>query len=258
MKTLLLLIISFIVVPPSVSSADETFDHDHKTWNELLQENVKLNGSVSTVNYKNIKAKPEKLNSYLQKIGSVKEADFTKWEKNKKMVFLINAYNAFTVKLIIDNYPVKSIKDLGGLFSSPWKKKFFTLFDESRSLDWIEHEKIRPVFNEPRIHFALVCASKGCPALQNEAFRSDKLDQQLFSAARKFLTDKSRNEFKLDKGILNISSIFKWYKDDFVKTYGSVEAFIIPYIVEDNLDIMKRLNSHYEINYMDYDWTLNE
>lgn len=254
----LLLIMSFIFLPPSAHSAGEAFDHSHKIWDELLQENVKLNGSVSTVNYKNIQAKPDKLNSYLQKISTISEADFNNWEKNQKLAFLINVYNAFTVKLIVDNYPVKSIKDIGELFSSPWKKKFFKLFGEVRHLDWLEHERIRPIFNEPQVHFALVCASKGCPALQKEAFVGNSLGQQLYFSTRLFLKDKTRNEVLFDKSIMNISSIFKWYKDDFVKSSGSVEAFIIPFITDDNIEIMKRLGTPYKINYLDYDWALNE
>lgn len=256
MKTFFLVIL-LLFFSSVAHSANSTFDHSHTLWNEILHENVKMYGASSLVNYKNILSKPEKLNKYLAEISKVNETDFNNWNKSEQLAFLINAYNAFTVKLIIDNFPVKSIKDIGRLFSNPWKKKFFILLNEKRSLDWIEHEKIRPVFNEPKIHFALVCASKGCPALQNEAFIASKLDNQLYFATRLFLKDNSRNDFNFEKKIFNISSIFKWYKEDFTKSAGSVEAFIIPIIADDNIEILKLLNNSFRINYLDYDWTLN-
>ncbi|HIF52015.1 MAG TPA: DUF547 domain-containing protein, partial [Thiotrichaceae bacterium] len=186
----------------------------------------------------------------------------------------INAYNAFTLKLILNNYPeIESIRDLGGLiFSSPWDKKFFTLFAEKTSLGYIEHDVLRKNYDEPRVHFAVNCASKGCPALQKHAFVADKLDEQLEKATIQFMRDSERNRFDKDKKLLEISSIFNWFTGDFTKQ-GSLTDFIAIYISDDP-DVRKLLedkpnrnqsgginkavsDNAISITYLDYDWSLN-
>ena len=134
------------------------FDHAHRGWSEIVKGSVTWTNSASTVNYKYLKSNLISLDKYLKELSEVKSSEFEQWNRDQQLAFLINAYNAWTVKLILENYPVKSIKDIGGIFSSPWKQKFIKLFDKEISLDWIEHEKIRPTYKEPRIHFALVCA----------------------------------------------------------------------------------------------------
>ena len=148
-------------------------------------------------------------------LSAVTPAAFGAFTRPQQMAFLINAYNAFTIELVLTEYPkLKSIKDVT-VFGSPWKKPFFTLLGEQRHLDWIEHEQLRPKYNEPRIHTAIVCASIGCPALRSEAFTSDKLEEQLEDGMRRFLGDATRNRAALDK--LEVSSIFKWFREDFEK-----------------------------------------
>ena len=241
-----------------VIASGREFDHSHQAWTAFLQKHVKINGHASTIDYKAIKNNPKDLLEYLKLLEALSLDDFNRFSENEKLAFLINAYNAFTVKLIVDHYPVKSIKDIGSLFSSPWKKKFFHLFGEERHLDSIEHDMIRKWFNEPRIHFAVNCASIGCPALRNEAFVSTNLEKQLEEAAVAFLTDKSRNRYSPDAKKLELSSIFKWYGSDFPKKYGSLEAFIAPKITANlehqNIIRDKKAN----LSYLDYDWSLNE
>ncbi|MFM8313131.1 MAG: DUF547 domain-containing protein, partial [Deltaproteobacteria bacterium] len=174
---------------------------------------------------------------------------------NEKLAFLINAYNALTIKWILQHYPVKSIKDTGGFLSSPWKKKFFKLFGEEQSLDGIEHGILRKDFQEPRIHFAVVCASKGCPALKGEAYTAAKLEEQLESSARNFLRDSERNYYNAEENRFFLSKIFDWYGDDFKKKLGSVQAFIVPRMIPDTSTVKIQEST---LKYLDYDWSLNE
>lgn len=234
------------------------FDHRHSIWTDILRNEVTVTGHTSTVNYKDLKDHPVRLNQYLKLISSVTHDEFITFDNNQKLAFLINSYNALTIKLIVDHYPVKSIKDLGSFFSSPWKKKFIKLFNEDLSLDDIEHEKIRKNFAESRIHFALVCASKGCPALLNEAYVAEKLEQQLENSARNFLLDPERNRFHKERSTLELSPIFKWYSEDFVKYNSGVKNFVANRLTSDQSlkTILKRPQT--TIEYLDYDWTLNE
>lgn len=234
------------------------FDQTHSQWNAILKQYVVLHGHESRVNYGKIKAERKRLDEYLNSLQQVKKADFERFSESQRLAFLINAYNAFTVALIVDHYPVSSIKDLGTFLTSPWKIKFFDLFGEKRYLDNIEHDMVRKWFSEPRIHFALVCASKGCPALRNEAYTGDLLDKQLEQAAVNFLTDEKKNRFTPEAKRLEISSIFKWYGEDFQKKFGSVEAFIAPRITS-NADDQKAIREmKATISYLDYDWSLND
>ena len=233
------------------------FDHDHKVWTEVLKNFVIVNGAASKVNYKALKASPDQLNQYLTTLSGVSSADYKAYSDKQKIAFLINAYNAFTLKLIIKNYPVKSIKDIGGLFSSPWKKEFFKLFGKDMYLDKIEHKILRKKFNEPRIHFAVNCASIGCPALRGEAFTAEKLDDQLNEQAKLFLMDKSRNSFDQKKKELTLSKIFKWFDDDFEKNGSTVPKFVARYMTEDEA-LQKEIANYKVDDYSDYDWGLNE
>lgn len=233
------------------------FDHSHNGWNKVLKRSVTWANSASSVNYKDLKSNSKALDQYLKELSDVKSSDFEGWTRDQQLAFLINAYNAWTVKLILENYPVKSIKDIGGLFSSPWKQKFFKLFDKETSLDWIEHEKVRPLFKEPRIHFALVCASIGCPGLRDEAFIAEKLNQQLDDSTKLFLNDSSRNRYEVANKELALSSIFKWYKEDFVKAKGSVQAFIFPYMDSLKSEALGSVQN-LSIKYLEYNWLLNE
>ena len=162
------------------------------------------------------------------------------------------------MKLVLDHYPLQSIKDIGFLFWGPWKKKFFSLFGKQRSLDELEHEMIRPVFEEPRVHFALVCASKSCPQLRKEAYLADRLESQFEDGAKKFLSDPHLNRFNKEKRSLLLSPIFKWYKEDFQKKSGSVEAFIASRLAANPDEETLIRNGSVPLTYSEYDWTLND
>ncbi len=252
------------------------FDHSHSIYDKLLDIVVVEKGSQTVVDYDYLNNNPETLNNYLIQLETVSKDEFEQWNDKQQLAFLINTYNAFTLKLILNNYPgIDSIRDLGGLIiSSPWKKKFFTLFGQKTSLGYIEDDLIRKNYNEPRIHFAVNCASKGCPALQKQAYAANKLDEQLENATIQFMRDPERNRFNKEKNRLEISSIFTWFTADFTKS-GSLQNYIAPYISPDpeiqallRDDIASSNNSGgihktlkdnaITIIYLDYDWSLNK
>lgn len=174
-----------------VSPLIYAFDHSHQSYDKLLSAIVTEKGPQSFVDYDHLKNNPHELNAYLKQIEAVTKDEFEQWNEQQQLAFLINAYNAFTLKLILNNYPdIKSILDLGGLIiSSPWKKKFFTLFGKKSFLAYIEDDLLRENYKEPRIHFAINCASKGCPALQKKAYVANNLEQQLEKASLQFMRD---------------------------------------------------------------------
>lgn len=242
------------------------FDHDHPVFNQLLGQIVVEQGHQTSVDYAALKSDPAGLAKYIEQVESVRQPEFNAWNKNQQLAFLINVYNALTLKLILDNYPeIDSIRDLGGLiFSSPWDIEFFKLFGKDATLDYVEHDLIRGNFDEPRIHFAVNCASRGCPPLMKQAYHPDSLDQQLEHATRLFLTDPDRNRYNPVKKRLELSSIFKWYRQDFVDAAGSLEAFVAPYIINDPALVESLQSRNYNsltrvsVRFLEYDWSLNE
>ena len=213
-------------------------DIDHSLWTKILQEHVSDNGNV---NYKSIKTNKIELDHYLHQLSENSPKD--SWSKNELLAYWINAYNAFTIKLIIDNYPTNSIKDI----KSPWDKKFIKINNKLVSLNYIEHDVLRKM-NEPRIHFAIVCASFSCPKLQNKAYESSILEEQLMIATKSFLTDTSKN--KISKNEVQISKIFKWFDKDF-KQNGTLINFLNSYSEE-------TISKNAKISYKNYNWDLNE
>jgi hypothetical protein len=251
-----------------MSSTAFAFDHRHADWEALLKQHVVLitNGNASQVDYAGFKADRAALRKYLDALSAVSEADYRRWNPPQQLAFLINAYNAFTVELILTRYPdLKSIKDLGSVFQSPWKKTFFTLLGKERSLDDVEHGLIRApgVFNEPRIHVAVNCASIGCPMLRDEAFTADRLEAQLEDSLRRFLADRSRNRFDAAGNTLSVSKIFDWYKGDFEQGhqgFTSLDATFARYadVLSDTPTAQEAIrNGGLKIRYLDYDWALN-
>lgn len=248
--------IFIMILPLKLYAA--SFDHSYKLWGQVLGTHITEQAYASTIDYKSIKASPGQLNQYLKEIEGLTEESYLAFSKDQQLAFMINAYNALTIKLIIDNYPLKSIRDIGSIITGPWKQKFFKLFGEKANLDHIEHEIIRKKFDEPRIHFALVCASIGCPALSSKAYTAEKLDQQLEDGAKKFISDQTRNRYIKNKKRLELSSIFKWYGDDFKNKYGSYLNFVVDRMTE-NLELRKTLLSDKTtIKYLAYNWNLNE
>lgn len=251
MKKPIIFILSIVFIYSSEANA---FDHLHKAFTEILKRNVVVSGPASTVRYANLKSSPDSLNSYLKDLSSVKESEFKSWNENQQFSYLINAYNAYTLKLIINHYPVKSIKDIGGFFGSPWKKEFIPLFGKKVHLDHIERGLIRKDYKEPRIHFALVCAAIGCPKLQPFAYQPQKLDNQLEESAKEFLQDKSRNHYSKDENTFFLSSIFKWYGEDFGDK-KDVKKFVAKGM---GLSLSEKELKKAKLEYLDYDWKLND
>jgi len=238
-----------------LSSSVFAFDHTHKKWDVVLKQFVESFQQTTVVDYKALKTSPEKLDDYLKTLSAVSKSDYETFSKSEKLAFLINAYNAFTLKLIINHYPVKSIKDIGSFLSSPWKQKFFRLLGTNIHLDGIEHDMIRAHFDEPRIHFAVNCASIGCPSLLTEAFVANRLEQQLEQAAKNFLTDESRNRFEPSTNTLYLSQIFEWYGDDF-KNVGGVRSFVSSRMAK-GPQVQEKIKTA-KLEYLDYNWNLNQ
>jgi hypothetical protein len=209
----------------------------HQKWDDLLKKHVSNTGKVNYLGFKNDAAK---LQSYLDDLAT--NLPKKTWSKNATLAYWINAYNAFTVKLILDNYPVKSIKDI----KKPWDKEFIMLENRPYSLGDIEHKILRKM-NEPRIHFAINCASYSCPNLLNEAYTEAKLEQQLEQAAISFINDKTKN--RITENEIEISKIFDWFSDDFKKD-GSLIDFLNKYTAI-------KINANARIKYKDYNWNLN-
>ena len=241
------------------------FDHQYAAWDVLLKKHVKWlpDNKQSRVNYKGFSADRAELKKQLDAFSAVPKADFDKWTKPQQMAFLVNAYNAFTVEHILSTYPnLKSIKDLGSLVSSAWKKRFFTLLGEERHLDWIEHEQLRPLYSEPRIHVAVNCASIGCPALFAEAFTASRMDALLDDGMVRFMGDRTRN--RMANGKLEVSQIFKWFKEDFEKGnkgFAKLEDVFAKYadqLTDVPADREKLRAKTVAVSNLDYDWSLND
>lgn len=252
----------------TVSIAAHAFDH--APWDGLLKRHVSStsDGQSTQVDYVGFKLERGALKQYLASTSNVSRADFDAWSASEQLAFLINAYNAWTVELVLTGYPgIDSIKDLGSFFQSPWKKSFIPLLGERRSLDDIEHGLIRGSerYNDPRIHFAVNCASIGCPALRAEAYVGSRLDAQLDDATQRFLQDKSRN--RVSDGRIKVSSIFKWYRQDFEQGWRgahSLGAFLALYRAPLGLNATLAADlasgaaaSKVGIDFLDYDWRLN-
>ncbi|WP_159019361.1 DUF547 domain-containing protein [Algibacter sp. L3A6] len=213
----------------------------HTLWNDLLQKHVSDAGQV---NYKAFKTDKAKLLSYIQGLNLIyTDASFTSLSREETLAFWINAYNALTVDLILKNYPIKNIKDI----DKPWDQRFWKLGDKWFNLSDIEHEILRKM-DEPRIHFAIVCASVSCPKLQNTAFTASNLETQLTNATKEFLSDPERNE--LSENSIKISKIFQWFAKDF-KQDGDIIDFLNQY---SNVDISAKAKKSFK----DYNWNLNE
>jgi hypothetical protein len=211
---------------------------DHSQWTEILQLHV---SDIGKVNYKGFLSNQEPLRKYLEVLAS--NAPKESWSNAEKKAFWINAYNAYTIQLILDNYPTKSIKDI----NDPWGQTFFKIGGKTMSLNIIEHKILRPM-GDSRIHFAIVCASESCPKLLNCAYEAESLTDQLEQAAREFVNDSSKNSLTPSK--ITISKLFKWFKSDFPK-----EDAFITYL---NTYSTVTISTEAKINFQTYNWSLNE
>jgi len=221
-------------------------DIDNSLYASLLKKYV----TNKRVNYDGFKKDEKLLDEYLAILSST---NVKLLAKQNLFAFYINAYNAFTIKLVLTKYPgINSIKEVGSFFSNPWNKKFILLQGKTITLDHIEHKILRPKFKDPRIHFAINCASKSCPPLRNEPYKGETLENQLNDQAEKFINDKKNTFIKNDT--LFISKIFKWFEKDFS---DNPILFIKRYAFEELKEKLDSSGENIKIRYLNYDWTLN-
>jgi len=253
-----------------VVEAQETaasfFDQEHKVWNTLLQEHVHAGGLVD---YVGLGRDRNQVNLYISSLEGVSVKEFRSWNGRQREAFWINAYNAYAIQLVLDNYPVDSIKDMGGFFSSVFDKRFIPLqklvsadprAKASRkrelSLGEVEHEIFFPISRQPLFHFAIVCASTSCPVLRAEAYTGAKLEEQLKDQVRSFLADRKRNSTQISGGKLRISKIFDWAEDELDTYPGGIRKLLLdfgpPSLVGD------KALAQVKLKYRDYDWSLNQ
>ena len=263
---LLVALLAYVQAP-----AFAQFDHTHAAWGDLLKKHVVLldGAKASQVRYGGFQQERTQLKSYLETLGKVSAAEFQGWSKNQQLAFLLNAYNAATIEKVLTRYPnIRSIWDFGKLIGNPFKDKFVRLLGADMSLDNIEHDTIRAegAYNDPRIHFALNCASVGCPMLREEPYVGQRLDTQLEEQTLRFLSDRTRNRFNPATNALEVSKIFDaspWYGGDFRrgwKGWTALEAFFARYAnaLADRPEDQKLIREHKApIRHLDYDWALN-
>ena len=243
-----LLLILFIMVIYIEVALSEGFDHSHSSYAIVLNTYVK----DGLVNYASLKSNPKQLDLYLSQLSSVTEGDFKQWTRDQQLAYLINLYNAQILRLIIDHYPIESIKDI----RDPWDQNIVSLFGNKITLNALEHGIIRKNYDEPRVHFALVCAAMGCPKLPEQPFIASKLSMQLDEQGKNFLADSDKNSVDFKSQTIYLSQIFQWFQEDFVKNTGSVVAFIKPYL---SPQVSRKLyEEDFKIIYTNYDWSLNE
>lgn len=255
----------------------DSFDHSYATYNSLLNQYV-INARVNYEGFINSRAKFE---TFLRTLGSVDKDVFESWTEEQRLAFWINAYNAFTIKAIIDHYPIKRSFTLVGIFYAPsnsilqikgvWTKLQFRALGNMVTLDEIEHQILRKKFNEPRIHMAINCASISCPDLRNEAYTPEKLEEQLADASINFVNNPDKGVYVNEQsGKVKLSKIFKWFGDDFINNYGSKKLFnnyslkenaVLNFTSEyiESEEVKEYLmNNKLKIGYLGYDWHLNE
>lgn len=240
----------------AVLSTSSAFAFDFSSWDGLLKKYVApktINGvKLHAVDYKKL----GKDQAYKKLIKDLEKTSLSNLKtREEKLTFWINVYNIMAAKMVLDHYPVDSIKDAGSLFTAVWKKEVGVVAGEKRTLNEIEHEILRKM-GEPRIHVAIVCASVSCPDLRIEAYTIEKLDEQLADQMKLFLVNAEKG-LRVDakKGRIYMSSIFKWFEEDF-EPKGGVRKFLAPYAAETGMAALK--NSKLNVYYLDYDWGLNE
>lgn len=250
MKNIILLIISLLLFSAGkkkdtslksrtkIEKSLQSKKSNHQQWNGLLKKHVDEHGNVD---YKKFKKDIPTLDEYLKNM-SLHEPS-ANWSKNEKLAYYINLYNAATVKLILDHYPIPSIKNI----TNPWSKKRVTIGNKKWSLGDIEHKILRKM-DEPRIHFAINCASYSCPKLSNQAYTPDSMEIQLQEATLSFINDTTKNKISAEK--IKLSKIFKWYTRDFTNNNS-----LLDYI---STASKKNIPQNLEVTYLEYNWSLNE
>ncbi len=238
-------------VPPTPVVEAVAFDHAHPAFGKVLG---KVADGFGHVDYQALHQDPAELNQYLDGVATVPRAQFDGWTKAERMAFLLNVYNAATLKLMADYHPVESIKMIGGV-RNVWALKIVRLFGAKWTLDELEHGMIRKMFQSPEIHFALVCGANGCPILRREPYTASRLEEQFAEQAKSFLGDPDKNYVDLEKQELHLSPIFKWYGEDFGRDDAAIILFVADYFPAKTAAALRR--GGFKIRYTDYDWNAN-
>ena len=236
-------------VGKEIQDATTEGEFSHQLFDQVLQKYLNSQGRV---NYAGLKSDSGMLESYLDLLAVNAPSDKATFQTG--LAFWINAYNALTIKGVLDHYPITSVrkvKPFGGFFS----RIKFQVGGRSYTLDDIEHGIIRHEFGDPRVHFVLICASLGCPIMENRAFFPDTLEERLDIAAANFINNPEKVRLDRENGVLYLSQIFEWYAEDFEDTHDSVIDFIAEYLPEDEATFLKR--GTVQIQYLHYDWRLN-
>lgn len=245
----LALIITLSLVVGTLGSATpgQASTVNHEIWAKLLGKYVKPGG----VDYAGFKKEEERLDQYLKMLENT---DPEKLPRREQYAYYINAYNAWTIKLILSGYPgVESIKDFGSILQSPWQKKWVRVNGNVITLDHVEHDILRPRYKDPRVHFAINCSAVSCPPLRPEPYLADILDQQLDDSTRSFIND--ANSHRLEGNTLYVSRIFKWFSEDF---NGDALGFYLQYAEGDLKEKLTRQKDNIQVKYLHYDWSLND
>ncbi len=240
-----ILLVLFVVFSPVASGAGV----DNTLYAEVLNLYVK----DGLVDYTGLSAHRENLDVYLDKLGDLNPDEISRKEQ---LAFYLNLYNASTLKLIVDHYPLESIKDLGSFFSSPWKKKIVKLRGKLVTLDHIEHDIVRPEFKDARVHFALNCSAMSCPQLLGVPYEAETLDAQLEQVTIAFINDGKNNY--LDEKALYVSKIFDWFSEDFP---DDLVGWVTEYArgdLKNELLRQKTGNRKIPVQFLMYDWSLNK
>jgi hypothetical protein len=240
------------LAPLAVRADCSQIDPSHAAWTAVLREHVR----DGRVDYSALKRNDVALEAYLTALSGTCKADYAQWSDSERIAFWIDAYNAFTIRLILDHYPIASIRRIGWLPGAAFRERFIPLpglVGETVSLDTIEHGTLRVEFREPRIHFALVCAAMSCPRLRSEAYRGADLDRQLDEEARRFLADARVNRVDAAARKLHLSPIFDWFREDFERDAGSLQSFVARYLPAGTGSV-----ADYAIEFETYDWSLND
>ena len=233
-----------LAVEAGLKEGKETYDHS--VYDRLLRKHVSATGTVS---YTGLAGDRKELQGYLK---GLERADFSKYGREELLALIMNAYNALTLDWILENWPLESIRDT----HKPWKEKRHKVGGATVSLDFLEHQLLRvpELFDEPRIHFGVNCASIGCPPLRNEAYVGAKVRNQLEDAAVKALRQKGQLEVR--DGRVWVSMIFSWFGDDFRRGDSDLAKFLIPRVPAAAAEILRK-EGEGSIRYLDYDWSLN-
>ncbi len=235
----------FGIVALAPSGAYASFDHT--TWDRLVSTYVDPIGRVA---YRSLQQNDEAaLADYLDALATARPSN---WSDAEQLAFWINAYNAGTVAAVLEGESAESLIGRGKLFKF-WK---FEVAGKRRTLDQIEHDILRKEFQEPRIHFALVCASTSCPKLRTEAYVPERLNAQLEEQAREFINDPMRNRFDRKAGTVELSKIFDWFREDFERD-GTVQSYVAAYVADARTRHWMNTTPGLRIRHLDYDWTLN-